>query len=483
MITPGRRTFVLSLGTAPLWLPAVGSLAGCAHKEETPLAHLYGQDWVHGAYELYAGKYATIQKSSEQTSKSAYAVLAQKGVVALGALQSREVPFFIRVAGDEQGFAIARDLPERLTFTANMSDADREAAQAKWEKAREHIQTDYEEIRRLNWALTTLLAQTQHVRTAIDEGKLEQYRLVRQLAALGDGDKPPFELPYQVTVADYRDVLFLLLERLDDDARRLARVESDIVTVGLTARATDANSGSLAANLNKVLLAVIADADATSPREPTFPGGGDDRSKYLARGKELYDGIKASPEYVTWEKHESTKAFDQIGGLLTVLDTMTGLHTSAIYKQVLDIWRGDADYLSYLKTVVKMLPGGSEVVKVADQAIELTEKARKIAGQVSQGIAMAKGALATGKKLASGQLPAGVGGLLPSPDAGGLLQLAKDGGLLNAGSDFARSKLDKQLAFFKDQKELDEVSGLIGESPLMKGVLPSVPGLSGGSTD
>ena len=275
-------------------------------------------------------------------------------------------------------------MPERLTFTADMSDADRQTAQAKWEKAREFIQTDYEEIRRLNWALTTLLSQLQHVRIGDRQGKLEQYRKVRQLSALAEGDKPPFELPFQVGVPDYKDVLYLLLERLDDDAQRLSRVESDIVTVGLTARATDANSGSLAANLDKVLLAVVADAEATSPRAATFPEQDDDRQKYLARGKELSDGIRQTPEYVTWEKHERTKAFDQIGGLLSVLDSVTGLHTSAIYAQVLDIWRGDADYFSYLKMLVKMLPGGSAVAKVADQAIELTEKVRKVAGQVQR---------------------------------------------------------------------------------------------------
>ena len=58
-------------------------------------------------------------------------MLAQKGITALDALQTREVPFFIRVDQGEKGFAIARDVPERLTFTAGMSDADRQAAQAQ----------------------------------------------------------------------------------------------------------------------------------------------------------------------------------------------------------------------------------------------------------------------------------------------------------------------------------------------------------------
>jgi hypothetical protein len=453
-----RRAFVLSLASAPLWLPA------CAAHEQTPLAHLYGQDWVHGAYELYAGKYASIQKSSEAASHGAYALLAQKGVTELDALQTREVPFFIRVDESEHGFTIARDVPERLKFTSDMSDGDRASAQAKWERAREHIQTDYEGIRKVNWALTTLLSQLQHIRAAIEHGKIEQYQLVRQLGALEEGGKPPYELPFQVTVADYKDILVLLLERLDDDAKRLARVESDIVTVGLTARATDAGSASLAANLHKVLLAVVTDADATTPRAATFPAGVDDRAKFLARGKELAAAIQATPEYVTWEKHERTKAFDRIGGLLTIVDAMTGLHASAVYQQVLDIWRGDADYFSYLKTLAKMLPGGSAVAKVANDAIELTEKVRKVTDQVQKGFAVAGGALDAGKKLANGQVP----------DKDGLVQLAKDGGLLNAGSDFARSKLSKQLAFFRDQKDLDQVKGMLGDSGLMEGALPSL---------
>jgi hypothetical protein len=354
-----------------------------------------------------------------------------------------------------------------------MSDADRAAAQSRWEGAREHIQTDYEQIRRLNWALTTLLSQTKQVRSAIENGKIEQYRLVRQLSAMSEGEKPPFDLPYQVSISDYHDVITLLLERLDDDATRLARVESDIVTVGLTARSTDSGSGSLASNLQKVLLAVVTDATATAPRAATFPQTGDDRAKFLARGNELYASIKATPEYIQWEKAERTKAFDQLGQMLALLDSVTGLKTSAIYRQVLDIWRGDADYLSYLKTIVRMLPGGSEVAKVVDEAILLTEKARKVANQVEKGIATAKSAIDTGKKLASSGVPA--------PTTSGLVELANGGGLLNAGSNFARSKIDKQLAFLKNQKELVLVQGLLGESPLMKSTLATVPGVGGGS--
>jgi hypothetical protein len=154
---------------------------------------------------------------------------------------------------------------------------------------------------------------------------------------------------------------------------------------------------------------------------------------------------------------------------------MTGLKVSAIYRQVLDIWRGDADYLSYLKTLASVLPGGGEVAKTIVSAIELTDKARKIAGKVQAGIATAKTAIDTGKKLANGgvQVPS-------AANAGSVVELANGSGLLNAGSNFARSKMEKQLAFFKDQKELAQTKGAIAESSLMTSTLANVPGVGGG---
>jgi hypothetical protein len=237
-----------------------------------------------------------------------------------------------------------------------------------------------------------------------------------------------------------------------------------------------------------VLLAVVTDSEATTPRAPIFPKAKDDRDEFLSRGKELYASIAKSPEYIAWEKQERTKDLEQIGQMLSILDMATGLHTSAIYKQVLAIWRGDADYLSYLKTAVGLLPGGSELVKVANQAIELTEKARQIVAQVQRGVAVAQGVIETGKRVEQKGL-AGLGGIkgiaglagqagikIPG-DAQGVIQVASDGGLLNLGSDFARSKLNKQLAFFTDTKELGQIKGLIGESDLMKTNLPSLQDL------
>ena len=40
---------------------AGAAIIGCGGRQ-APLAHLHGKDWVHGAYELYAGEYAGVQK-------------------------------------------------------------------------------------------------------------------------------------------------------------------------------------------------------------------------------------------------------------------------------------------------------------------------------------------------------------------------------------------------------------------------------------
>ncbi len=460
-----RRVFSLALGTSPLWLPS------CAKPAETPLAHLYGQDWVHKSYELYAQKYQGLQTGAETSTQNAYRVLAQKGVTALGALQSREVPFFVKVDESARGFAIERSVPERLMFRAGMTDAERQEATAQWEKAREFIHADYEEIRRLNWALTTLLEQLQQIRAAIENGKLEQFQIVRQLAALGEGGTPPYELPFQVTPKDYEAILVLLLERVDDDKKRLARVEAEIVTVGLAARATDSGSASLAANLNKVLLAVVQDTEATAPREATYPLAQDARDPLLATGRALYASIKALPEYIEWEKHERTKEFEKIGAFLQIFDAVTGLGTSAIYKMVLDVWRGDADYFSYLKTAVGVLPFGGKVMAVVNEAIEYTEKARKLIATARKVVATAQEVAATVKRAQDA---------VKNGDPKDLVaQAAKDSGLLNTATAFGLKKLDRQLAFFKDRDEVKKVEGFLGETKLMRAALPTIPKVPG----
>ena len=95
VVSVSRRRLLGGFATLPL-VTIISSptlLAACGSRPpETPLAHLYGREWVHGAYKLYATKYSEVQTTAESSSTDAYRVLAQKGVVALDALQSREVP-------------------------------------------------------------------------------------------------------------------------------------------------------------------------------------------------------------------------------------------------------------------------------------------------------------------------------------------------------------------------------------------------------
>ena len=435
-----RRRIALGLATLPL-------VSACGPSEpKTPLAHLYGQDWVKGSYELYAKGYAGVQTRAETRSFETYGVLAKKGIVALDGLQTRGVPFFVRVDRDAKAFAIERNVPERLTFTSSMSEKDREVAKASFERAREHLHTDYEEIRRLNGALTTLLGELSRVRAAIEEGKLEQYKLVRLLEPLGEG-QPPFQLPYQVSVKDYEGVVYLLLERLEDDQKRLAAVEASMVAVGLTARATDDGSGSLAANVRKVLVAVAKDAEAGAPRPPAFPEG--EREALLGKGKALAERIKTSEPYAVWLKKEKAKAFEQVGGLLSVIDRMTGLPLSAVYQQVLDIWRGDADYLSYVRMVVSIVPGGSAIAKTLDDAASRTEKARDVIGAAD-----------SPEKIAAAAQKKGIG-------------------LVNT-SEFGAKRAKKQLVFFGNEREAAEVEEALRATHF--GALPRDPRITRRST-
>jgi hypothetical protein len=432
-----RRAFLGGLVVVPV--------ACNSRPAEAPLAHLYGKEWVHGAYELYAGRYAGVQKGAAASTDNAYKVLAQKGVVALDALQSRDVPFFVRVNGSAKAFAIERSVPERLTFDADMNEAGRQAATAAWKKAREHIHTDYEEIRRLDWALTQLLEQTQQVRATIEEGRTEEYRLVAQIEELDKGQAVPFELPYQVSPKDYQEILLLLLERLEDDRRKLETMEADILTVGLTVRATDANSATLSASIYRVLGAVIEDADQTAPRPSAYPPSNDERAKLLADARGIYDAIGKSEAYKRWVKAEQTKKWETIGSFLPLVDAVTHLPISSMYQKVLELWRGDADYLSYVKMLVGMAPGGKQVIKVMNDVIETTERARKVATTMEA------------------VLKAGP----PSPEA---LAAQAKGVVINTGTQFARDRINRQLSFFREKTEIDKVQQLVSASRL--GTLP-----------
>jgi hypothetical protein len=466
MSAPSRRALLGGFATLPL-VALVSSpplIAACGGRPpETPLAHLYGREWVRGAYGLYATKYAGVQSEADASSRDAYRMLAQRGVSALDALQSREVPFYIRVDQGERAFAVERQSLERLTFTADMSDADRKAAESAWKKARDHVHADYEDIRRLDWALTRLLAQVQHVRYAVDEGRVEQYRLVEQIAALeGDPTSLPYELPYQVTPSDYKEILLLLLERLEHDRARLAELEAGVVTVGMTVRSADANSATMAASVRKVLLAAN-EGGTIGARDAAYPEAGDDRAGALAAGRKLYAQIAASAEYAAWRASEREKRLAALGAFLQAIDQMTGLPVSAAYRAVLDFWRGDRDYFGYLKALVRFVPHGGALMRVVEEAIAYTEKARKV-GQV----------VAAGVKAARGE---GLEALVARASS----QAAEraEGALLNAGSRFALERADRQLSFFKDKLEVDKITELLNQTELMRRAMPSLPNLAG----
>jgi hypothetical protein len=431
VITIPRRRFALGLCALPL------SGLACGGRPETPLAHLYGPAWVSGAYEQYATTYHGLQSDAEQQSFVSYRLLAQKGITALDGLQLREVPFHILVSDVGDRFGILRDVPERLTFTADMSEADREAATAGWKKAQEHIHTDYEECKRLEWALTRLLGQLGRIRAAIDTTQDEQFKLTRQVLEVHAGTLP-FELPYQVSKKDYELVLVLLIERLDDDKKRLEAIESAVVTVGLTARSTDARSASLASNLRKVLLAVVKDAAASEPRPAQFPTTPADRERLEASGRRLIASILKSPEYDAWQKRERDKALEQVGAILGILDQVTHLPASKVFKTFLTLWRGTDDYLEYLKLAASFVPSGTGLSKTLEQATSLTDKVRKakdVADSVSKGNA---------------------------PQA-----------LVNTATAYARKRIDKQLVFFQDKAEASEVAEALGQTPLMSAGAPT----------
>lgn len=464
MTLVGRRNLLGGFATFPL-IALVSSpplIAACGSKPpDTPLAHLYGQEWVHGAYKLYGEKYVAVQTSADAQSQDVYRVLAQKGITALDGLQAREVPFFVRVDPTGQSFTIERKVPDRLTFTADMDDAGRKAAEAAWKKARATIQTDYEEVRRLDNALTRLLMQVQHIRNAIEEGREEQYRLVVQLSELRqDPTKLPYQLPYQVTPKDYEEILLLLLERLEDDRGRLATIEADIVAVGLTVRATDAGSATLAASIRKVLLSVVEDG-APNPRPPTFPEDANEKAKFLATARTLQASIEKSPEFTQWKNAEREKQLAAIGQFLSVLDQMTGLPTSAVYRTVLDVWRGDRDYLTYLKTIVQLVPHGGKVARTILEAVEYTEKARQVATTVMT-------VYQTAATVASSDPDA----IVAQAKAQAVAQ-AK-GVVINTASKFAADRVNKQLSFFKDKLEIDKVTSALNDTPLVKNALSNV---------
>jgi hypothetical protein len=198
------------------------------------------------------------------------------------------------------------------------------------------------------------------------------------------------------------------------------------------------------------LLAVVRDAEAAKPRPKDYPDSGA-KDEVQSKGAKLFESIKASDEYKKWEKDEKAKRFEALGAVFKTFEAMTGLPTSKIYNQVLGIWRGDADYLTYLKIAASLAPGGGMLVKVVDQGLALTEKTRNAAKGLTGGL--------SDKALA---------------------ELRKKGGGLVNSSDYGASRLDKQLALLKSPEEAKQVASELAETKLMKDALPAASNASKG---
>jgi hypothetical protein len=368
------------------------------------------------------------------SSKEAYGVVKRKGIGSLEALQTREVPFLYRASDDGDSYAIVRDVPERLTLTADMTAKERAQAQEAWQKARAHLHTDYAEIRKLNRATTRLFSEHSRLRHSIDAGVQEQFKITRQLGMMRDNARDlPFELPYKVSRDDYGDVLLLLMERLEADKKRIAAVEGAITSVGLQVRATDAGSGSLSRNVSPVLLAVARDAKAAVSPPIDYPRSADLRRGLARKGTELRALVEETTEYRQWLRLQEQAEEVVVGGLLAVLERVTGLPISAAYREAQAIWRGEGDYLDHLRRLVKLVPGGSKLAAAIEIGVELTTRLRDARDDIRGAVAHSDSAMKTVRARGTSLL-------------------------VNAGSRYARDRIGKQLAFLESSSQLDRVS-------------------------
>jgi len=445
-----------------LWMGGAGALGaalpgwGCAAlmgtpkkddkaRGETPLDHLYGQEWVREVYRHYAKGYADIEAGSKSSSKDAYRVVKKKGITSLDALQTREVPFEFR--GSEQGdsYTIFRDLPERLTLTADMTARQRKEAQEAWEKARAHLHKDYAEIRRLNGATSRLFTEHHRLRRSIDAGVEEQFKITRQLGMLRDKARDlPFQLPYKVSRDDYRKVLLLLMERIEGDKARIAAVESAITSVGLQVRSTDAGSGSLSRNVSPVLVAVARDVEAAVSPAVDYPADEAVRRGLAARGMELRAAFEETAEYRQWLRLQEKAEEVVVGGLMALIERATGLPVSAAYREIQAIWRGEGDYLDHLERLVKLVPVGGKLASTIGDGIELTRRLRTSYRDIRGAVDKSEQAVKTVR----------VGGVSV---------------VVNAGSRYARDRVGKQLAFFETADQLERASEELDSIPWFQG--------------
>jgi hypothetical protein len=417
-------------------LAAVVLACGCGHKQKTPFDHLYGNAWCDGVYAGYAERYEDVYRGAGESARSSYSYLVQDGAVALTRLQSRGTPFFVGIDDASGRFSIRREVPERLTFTADMTEEDRRIATEQFEIARQHLAEDYTDVQRLELALNGLLDTLTVIRNLIDQTVQESYNLTQIRLAMREGELP-FEMPYQVTPKRYDDVLVLLLARLEQDLADLRALESGMLAVVLTARATDSRGQSLAGNIEVAVLASVEDQQqATARRLPPAMPAGDLWTAQRGVGEAAFGRIQADPAYQQFAAAKTTGP-DPIGAVLSVIDAAYGTNLAGAARAVRQmIEGGDADYFALLKGVASLAPAGSVVGSVLDKAVMLTDTYRKAVATVDKAQAMA-------------------GKIQNAGDALGQLQGASPEWLINqAGSvDGAMN----QIVFIKDEAQRADV--------------------------
>jgi hypothetical protein len=399
-----RRLTIATIGCA---LAAL--LCGCAHKQKTPFDHLYGEAWCQGVYQGYADQYEGVYRGAGESARGSYGYLVQEGVSALSRLQSRGTPFYVGIDQATSMFSIKREVPERLTFSADMTEADRQRATEEFERARAHLAEDYTDVQRLEHTLNGLLDTLTGVRSVIQRTEEETYNLSWIRQSLKEEGIPPFELPYQVTLKRYDEVLVLLLARLDQDLNDLKTLESGIMTVVLAARATDSRSQSLAGNIEVAVLASVMDMEnARTRRLPSTMPTGEVWTQQAHLGEAMFARVIADPGYQQYAAAKGSAGPDPIGAVLSIIDSIYGTHLAEAAVAVRNIIEGkDVDYLALLKGVASLAPRGTMVGDVLNKAVELTDKYRDVMSKVDQAMAVA------GKIQNAGDALSQVGGASP----------------------------------------------------------------------
>ncbi len=432
----------LSAGLGAVCLCMVFS-GGCAHRSKTPFDHLYGPQWCQGVYKGYADQWDGLRMGTEIAVRESYGVLTREGVSALDRLQSRSTPFYVLADPVSDRFVIRREVPDRLMFTADMSAQDRERAQTEFDASREHIASDYSDVKRLEWALNGLLDQLVRVGSAMQSANREMFNIVQIRQALREGELP-FELPYQVTVKQYDDVLLLVLGRLEKDVNDLKNLESGIMAVVLAVRATGDGSGSLTGNIEAAVLAAVLDGDnaASNRYSPVMPDG----EQWIAlrmRGDQGFTRILADPTYGEYVAAKGGIGPDPLGMVLSLVDSVTGTKLGSVAKQVRSIMDGEKpDFFELLKSAASFVPRGTMVGQMLGKAVDLTDTFQKTVKKVQK------------VKATVGKVKATVGKV---KNAGEALKSGNvdPGALFNV--DVSIQDASKQIVFMKDMNARVEI--------------------------